>query len=142
MAKRSRGPINKDKLDGSKNLPGTTDEAAERLSRPGGPAATPLDDRYAAGTPGGGSEFGGLAGTNIGDGDPENADLNNTAGGGDDLVQEEDMGGGPPYSGHAGGAVGGTPAEGRARGGTIEGGLAPGGTHRGDSTLGADPDRG
>jgi hypothetical protein len=142
MAEASRGLINKGKLDGSKNLPGTTDEAAERESRPGGPEATPLDDRYAAGTPGGGSEFGGLAGTNVGDGDPENADLEDTTGGGDNLVQEEDEAGAGPYAGHAGGAVGGTPAEGRASGGTIEGGLAPGGTHRGDSTVGADPDRG
>lgn len=142
MAEQSPGIVNKGKLDGSPNLPGTTDEAAERLARPGGPRPTPLDDRYAAGTPGGGSEFGGLAGTNVGDGDPENADLEDAAGGGADLLQEEDMGGEPPYAGHAGGAVGGTPAEGRATGGTVRGGLAPGGTHRGDSTIGAKPDRG
>ena len=43
------------------------------------------------------------------------------------------------YAGHAGGAVGGTPAQGRSVGGTIRGGIAPGGTHRGDSTVGADP---
>lgn len=142
MAEPSPGIINKGKLDGSENLPGTTDQAAERLSRPGGPKATPLDDRYAAGTPGGGSEFGGLAGTNIGEGEPDNADLEEAAGPGDNLLQEEDMGGGPPYAGHAGGAVGGTPAEDRATGGTIRGGLAPGATHRGDSTLGAEPERG
>src|SRR5262249_48753082 len=100
MAEPSPGIINKGKLDGSENLPGTTDEAAERLSRPGGPRPTPLDDRDAAGTPGGGSEFGGLAGTNIGDGDPDNADLEDTAGGGDNLVQEEDEESTPPYSGH------------------------------------------
>jgi hypothetical protein len=132
------------KLDGSKNLPGTTDEAFERESRPGGPEATPLDDRYAAGTPGGGSEFGGLAGTNADDGAPENADLNDTMGGGDNLVQEEDEGGGPPYAGPSGGAVGGAAAEGRSKGGNLRGqrGLDPGGSHRGDSTVGADPDKG
>jgi hypothetical protein len=33
------------------------------------------EDVHAAGTPGGGLAAGGLAGTNIGDGDPDNADL-------------------------------------------------------------------
>jgi hypothetical protein len=143
MAKRSRGLIKKGKLDGSKNLRGTTDEARERLSRPGGPEPTPLDDRYAAGTPAGGTEVGGLAGTNIGDGDPDNADLEDAMGGGDLCTEEEeaadDTG---AYSGHSGGAVGGTPAGGRAAGGQVHGGLAPSGTHRGDSTLGARPERG
>ena len=136
--------LRRGKLDGSKNLPGTTDEAFEAESRPGGPEATPLDDRDAAGTPGGGSEFGGLAGTNTGDGAPENADLDGTMGGGDNLVQEEDMGGEGPYAGRSGGAVGGTPAEDRSSGGTLRGrrGLDPGGSHRGDSTVGADPDKG
>jgi hypothetical protein len=46
---------------------------------------------------------------------------------------------GPPYAGSAGGAVGGTPAEGRAKGGRTQRGLAPGETHRGDSTIGSDP---
>jgi hypothetical protein len=48
---------------------------------------------------------------------------------------------GPPYSGPSGGAVGGTPAEDRAVGGHTGRGIAPGGVHRGDSTVGADPDR-
>jgi hypothetical protein len=50
----------------------------------------------------------------------------------------------PAYSGHAGGAVGGTPAGGRASGGDLPPGegLKPGGVHRGDSTVGADPSKG
>ena len=38
------------------------------------------------------------------------------------------------------GAVGGTPAEGRASGGRTEHGISPGGVHRGDSTIGSDPE--
>jgi len=44
---------------------------------------------------------------------------------------------GPPYAGISGGAVGGTPAEGRTSGGKTHRGLKPGGVHRGDSTIGA-----
>jgi hypothetical protein len=44
------------------------------------------------------------------------------------------------YSGISGGAVGGTPAEGRSSGGSIHRGLAPGSVHRGDSTIGAKPE--
>ena len=95
-------------------------------------------DRFAAGTPGGGTEVGGLAGSNVGDGDPDNADLETAAGTGiEDEEQEDDAG--PPYAGHAGGAVGGTPAQGRAAGGDAGDRIAPGGSHRGDSTIGGDP---
>jgi hypothetical protein len=52
----------------------------------------------------------------------------------------EDEESAPPYGGISGGAVGGTPAEGRSSGGNIEGGLKPGSVHRGDSTIGADPE--
>lgn len=93
---------------------------------------------HAAGTPGGGTPVGGLAGTTIGDGAPGNADLE------DALFEDEsrdEPDGGPPYAGHAGGAVGGTPAEGRATGGDIRGGLSTPGTHRGDSTIGSNPPR-
>jgi hypothetical protein len=64
-------------------------------------------DSHAAGTPGGGTASGGLAGTNVGDGDPDNADLEDALGSGvhDSAGEEEDR---PPY---AGGAVGGTPAK-------------------------------
>jgi hypothetical protein len=100
-------------------------------------------DIHAAGTPGGGSAVGGLAGTTVGHGDPDNADLEDAMGAGihdtaeaaedeDELLSE--------LGGAAGGAVGGTPAGLRATGGNIHKGLAPGGSHRGDSTIGASPD--
>jgi hypothetical protein len=59
---------------------------------------------------------------------------------GDEEYQDEG-GDQPPYAGHSGGAVGGSPAEGRSSGGTIHGGLAPGGVHRGDSIVGSNPPR-
>jgi hypothetical protein len=118
--------------------PGATKRASDADLRPGEPPSD-TGDRHAAGTPGGGSEVGGLGGTNIGDGDPDNADLEEAMGGGLDEPEDE---GGPPYSGISGGAVGGTPAEGRSSGGNVEHGLSPGGVHRGDSTIGADPGAG
>jgi len=57
----------------------------------------------------------------------------------DDEVQDP-LEKGPPYAGIAGGAVGGTPAQLRSSGGRTGRGLKPGGSHRGDSTIGADPD--
>jgi hypothetical protein len=95
-------------------------------------------DIFAAGTPGGGSASGGLAGTNAGDGAPENADLEDAMGNGiDDRSAEEEDEGGVPYSGPSGGAVGGTPAGGRASGGHVRHGIRPGGSQRGDSTIGS-----
>ena len=82
--------------------PGATKQAAERDENPRGrPRHTPLDDREATGD----NPDTGLPG-------PFEED---------DFAEEE----GPPYAGHAGGAVGGTPAEGRAKGGHIHGGVAP-----------------
>jgi hypothetical protein len=95
-------------------------------------------DETAAGTPGGGTEVGGLAGTNIGDGSPENADLEQAMGSGIHAPEAEDE---PGYGGPSGGAVGGTPAEGRASGGRIHGGLDPGADERGATTIGGDPDK-
>jgi|SRR5579884_740702 len=95
--------------------------------------------RHAAGTPGGGTASGGLAGTNAGDGDPDNADLEDALGSGVLDTDGEEVGG-PPYSGHAGGAVGGTPAGKRARGGDEGDLFDPGSDHRGDGTVGDDPD--
>jgi hypothetical protein len=97
------------------------------------------EDRHAAGTPGGGTASGGLAGTNVGNGDPENVDLEDALGSGLRDTSGEDEGG-PPYSGRAGGAVGGTPAEKRAKGGRRGDRLSPGGPHRGDSTIGSSPE--
>ncbi len=96
-------------------------------------------DRHAAGTPGGGTASGGLAGTNVGHGDPEDVDLDDALGSGvlDSAGEDE---GGPPYAGGAGGAVGGSPAEKRASGGRRGPHLRPGGAHPGDSTVGAPPE--
>lgn len=120
--------------------PGATRKALEEIPMPGDqPPPSGLGDRHAAGTPGGGTSVGGLGGTNIGDGDPENADLDETLGSGVNNDNEEQEG--PPFGGVSGGAVGGTPAEGRSSGGRIKGGIKPGGAHRGDSTIGTNPDR-
>lgn len=62
--------------------------------------------------------------------DPEEINTDNDIG--DDLI------GGPPYAGETGGAVGGTPAEGRSRGGYGDHGIS-GGETRGDTTLGREP---
>jgi RNA polymerase-binding transcription factor DksA len=95
---------------------------------PGGPQeSTAGGDPHAAGTPGGGTAVGGLAGTNVGIGEPEGHDLEGAMGSStfdvaietEQIVEqpkpEEEPAGG--YSGHAGGAVGGTPANKRASGG-------------------------
>jgi len=145
MAEKGRGP-------GFPNTgnepvpPGATNQASDRDERPGRLDHTPLDDRHGAGSPGGGLAPGGLAGTNYGEGSPDDAgDLTNPMGSGVEdrgpFEKDEEEEGGPPYAGHAGGAVGGSPAEGRSKGGRTGHGLAPGGTHRGDSTIGADPER-
>jgi hypothetical protein len=86
----------------------------EENDRDGEAAAT--RDIHAAGTPGGGSASGGLAGTNVGDGSPDGVDLEDALGSGvlDNEGEDEDQ---PPYAGPSGGAVGGTPAEKRAKGG-------------------------
>ena len=75
-------------------------------------------DSHAAGTPGGGTAVGGLAGTNIGDGDPSDAGLEHAMGSGNfDAAIEEDDAETSTYSGPSGGAVGGTPAGKRVAGG-------------------------
>jgi hypothetical protein len=118
---------------------GSTRKAFERDRRESKGGETQLGDRHAQGTPGGGTAFGGLGGTNINEGSPNNADLEAAMGCGiEDGDNEESS---PPYAGPSGGAVGGTPAEDRSTGGKIHRGLAPGGTHRGDSTIGSDPDK-
>lgn len=90
---------------------------------PGGPDEQgPVGgDPHAAGTPGGGTAVGGLAGTNVGAGEPDDADLEGAMGNGtfDVAIETErpaeiESAG---FSGHAGGAVGGTPANKRASGG-------------------------
>jgi hypothetical protein len=118
--------------------PGATTRASDRDERPDGkPRHTPADDRYAAGSPGGGSAVGGLGGTNIDEGSPQNDNLEKHEGSGVEDTVPGEQDGGPPYGGPSGGSVGGTPA-----GKRTHGGLRPGGVHRGDSTIGTDPDSG
>jgi len=80
-------------------------------------SVVPAGDAHAAGTPGGGTAMGGLAGTNEGHGDPDIADLQDAMGNGNFESQEsqaeDDR---TPKSGRSGGAVGGTPAGKRTRG--------------------------
>jgi RNA polymerase-binding transcription factor DksA len=73
----------------------------------------PRADRHAAGTPGGGTAVGGLAGTTIGRGDPEGVNLEAAGGSGDFDVRAARKSG-VAYAGHAGGEVGGVPAGKRA----------------------------
>jgi hypothetical protein len=83
---------------------------------PGQDSGRQARDRGATGTPGGGLAAGGLAGTNFGDGSPDDADLEDAMStglhdhSGDSEESDE------PQSGRAGGAVGGTPAGKRTRG--------------------------
>ena len=117
---------------------------SDRDERPDGkPPHTPLRDRHAAGTPpAGDSAVGGLGGTNIDAGSPRNDDLEKHEGSGieDTVPGEQDAG--AAYAGRSGGAVVGTPVSVRSSGGRTQGGLRPGGVHRGDSTIGTDPESG
>jgi RNA polymerase-binding transcription factor DksA len=83
-------------------------------------SSSPLDDDlHAAGTPGGGSGIGGLAGTNEGSGEPDDEPLEDAMGSGNfdrhdeaDEAEQNDA-----YSGPSGGAIGGSPANKRSTGG-------------------------
>ncbi|MDY3555529.1 TraR/DksA C4-type zinc finger protein [Gemmata sp. JC717] len=77
-------------------------------------------DVHAAGTPGGGAAVGGLAGTTVGDGSPDGANLQDAMGSGplDDDTEGDEL---PAEAGPAGGAVGGTPANKRAGGAARKG---------------------
>lgn len=83
---------------------------------PGQDSGRGARDVGAAGTPGGGLASGGLAGTNIGDGSPDDADLEDAMTGGrrDNSGDNDETD--EPQSGRSGGAVGGTPAGKRTRG--------------------------
>jgi len=79
------------------------------------------DDVQAAGTPGGGTARGGLAGTNVGRGSPRGAKLERAMGSGkvdspSDETEEENT---QAFSGSSGGAVRGTPANKRSAGGKL-----------------------
>ena len=62
--------------------PGATRRAFDREDNGGGTPGSPLGDRHAQGTPAGGTAFGGLAGSNVDAGDPDNADLEGALGSG------------------------------------------------------------
>jgi DnaK suppressor protein len=80
------------------------------------------EDIHAAGTAGGGTAIGGLAGTNIGEGDPDDGDLEEAMGSGNyDQALEDDHEDTSAYSGPTGGTV----ADRRTVGGKTNGGLAP-----------------
>jgi hypothetical protein len=139
--KRQPPAVDKPTVPGDPREPvpeGATQKASDRTSRPGSPPHTPAGDRLAQGTPGGGTEVGGLGGTNINEGSPQNADLEDVMYGDAEGEADDEQG----YGGFSGGAVGGTPAGGRSSGGQTHRGLRPGGVHRGDSTIGSDPTRG
>src|SRR5215471_18873342 len=103
MNRKGRTDIQAHKTKEEVIEPGATKEALSEVDNGGGPAGSPLGDRHAAGEPAGGDETGGLAGSNIGDGTP----FENEA-----EWQPEFGEANGPYAGHAGGAVGGTPAQG------------------------------
>jgi RNA polymerase-binding transcription factor DksA len=91
------------------------------------PESAEEEDPHAVGTPGGGTAVGGLAGTNIGDGEPDDELLDYAMGSSEfDVVEDADEPGkDDAYAGPSGGAVGGTPANKRAVGGHMHGGINP-----------------
>jgi hypothetical protein len=108
--------------------PGATQRAADRpRNSGGGPPGSGAGPRHAADDPGSPNES--YEGT-----DTNQPVAEDRADAGPASAEE-----GPPYAGRSGGAVGGSPAEGRSTGGRTGRGIAPGGVHRGDSTIGTDP---
>jgi RNA polymerase-binding transcription factor DksA len=78
---------------------------------------TARGDVHAAGSAGGGTAVGGLAGTNIGEGDPDDGDLEEAMGSGNfDQALDDDHKDTSSYSGPSGGAVGGAVADRRSSG--------------------------
>jgi RNA polymerase-binding transcription factor DksA len=75
----------------------------------------PRGDVHAAGTAGGGTAVGGLAGGNEGYGDPVVAELDEATASGNFDVEDDRVDDRTPLSGRSGGAVGGTPARKRAK---------------------------
>ncbi len=72
-------------------------------------------DIHAAGTAGGGTAVGGLAGSNEGDGDPIVIEADEAMGSGSFDIDDDRPDENTPMSGFTGGAVGGTPARKRAK---------------------------
>jgi hypothetical protein len=114
--------------------PGATRKALDRSTNPpGGAPGSGAGPLHASGDPGDGKEFSEVYDRHR-QGDPTLTEV--PAVSDDELVEGRPI---EPYSGPSGGAVGGSPAEGRSSGGNIHRGIAPGATHRGDSTIGTDP---
>jgi RNA polymerase-binding transcription factor DksA len=100
------GDFNPDETPLSEEI---SDRDRQRRRTPGGV--------HAVGEMGGGGPSGGLAGSNEGRGDPVVGELEEAMGSGNfDVADARDDDPDEPRSGHAGGAVGGTPAGKRARG--------------------------
>lgn len=78
------------------------------------PPRIPRGDIYAAGTAGGGTAVGGLAGTNEGHGDPNIAEVQDATGSGNFDIDDDRLDPDTPRAGPSGGAVGGTPARKRS----------------------------
>ena len=76
------------------------------------------------GQAGGVTAVGGLAGTNIGDGAPTGAGLEDAMGSGNFDAEEADAEDNQPYAGASGGAVGGSSAGKRVHGGRARRGIA------------------
>jgi DnaK suppressor protein len=79
------------------------------------PARLRRGDVHAAGTAGGGTAVGGLAGSNEGYGDPVIVELDGATASGNFDVEDDRTDDRTPQSGFSGGAVGGTPARKRAK---------------------------
>ncbi len=73
-------------------------------------------DIYAAGTAGGGTAVGGLAGSNEGNGDPRVSELQDATGSSNFDADDDRVDDDVPTAGPSGGAVGGTPARKRSTG--------------------------
>jgi len=95
-------------------------EMQEDRHRRTDPLETPRPQRsygdvYAAGTAGGGTAVGGLAGSNEGNGEPVITELDEATGSGNFDIDDDRPDDITPQSGFTGGAVGGTPARKRAK---------------------------
>jgi hypothetical protein len=136
MSNRKKSRDEQQRGDPPPRRAGLRDDELDPRERPNNPV-----DHHAAGTSGGGSSAGGLAGSNEGDGSPDDAELEleEAFGSGIHYDGGDSDEGGPPYAGLTGGAVGGTPAEKRSKGGKTGRGIAPGTSNRGDSTIGGEP---
>jgi RNA polymerase-binding transcription factor DksA len=79
------------------------------------PAPVHRGDVHAAGSAGGGTAVGGLAGSNEGNGDPKMIEVDEATASGHFDIEDDRAKGNTPLSGRSGGAVGGTPVFKRAK---------------------------